>query len=105
MMKSYQMRTLGMEEKVRLKHSPGRPPGFGDMALTVAGRQWTDCSANNRSVNSTSFSNSGKCSISIPTCTSESGETSVSPKEHRCISYARNESRGALKAVWKLSCP
>lgn len=40
-----------------------------DAALTVAGRQWTDCSATNRSVNSTSFSNSGKCSISIPTYT------------------------------------
>lgn len=105
MMESYQMRTVGMEEQVRLKHSSGRPPGSGDTALTVAGRQWTDCSANNRSVNSTSFSNSGKCSISIPTCTNESRETSVSPEEHRPASCARNESRGSLKAAWELSCP
>lgn len=36
--------------------------------LTVAGKQNTDCSEMSRSVNSTSFSNSGKCSISISTC-------------------------------------
>ena len=42
--------------------------GALSVRLTVAGRQNTDCSEMSRSVNSTSFSNSGKCSISISTC-------------------------------------
>lgn len=54
--------------------------------LTVAGRQNTDCSAISRSVNSTSFSNSGNCSIWIPTwggvggsCASEESWGQASP--------------------------
>jgi hypothetical protein len=54
-----------------------------DQALTVAGRHWTDCSATSRSVNSTSFSKSGKCSISIPTYTNSRRERQTYQMERK----------------------